>query len=571
MTKKENNTFKMNRKNLLYLIVSIQLFTTCYSQNKKLRLIGQDSLSKDFLNKTKYKQELLSVKELENEHQRIIKKAQQNGYFFAEIIENEEKKDTLSKKIFVLNKKYKTITINYNEKDITKRELESLLPKNTNIKNRYFILETSNIKQSLNKILEHISSKGKTFSNIQLKNIHIERKKVITDLKIKVSKTRNITDIKIKGYEKFPEKFIKHYLKIKQNQKINLISLDEKNKGLQSLKFAKAKNKPEILFSKDSTIVYLTIEKIKSNTFEGFLGFSSNEESGKVELNGNIDLKLLNNLNKGEEINIKYSSTENEQKQTNVQIKIPYIINSPISITGELNIFKKDSSFTNNTQSLITSYTLNKNTELGVGIKKKSSNTLNSTTNTEDYETNTYSLNFRHEVPHKNSLFEHKTKTSITTSTGKRKTDSGSNKQQEIKLSTEYIFEINNKNSIFLKNDNYYLFNSNTLENELLYIGGINSIRGIKENSIPSTQYSIINSEYRITLNQKLFTHTVFDYAITKSNDTNRFDKIIGFGIGFGINTNNNMLRFVFANSKINNQQIKMSESKIHLSLSTRF
>ena len=176
-------------------------------------------------------------------------------------------------------------------------------------------METNNIKQNLNKILEHISSNGKTFSKIQLKNIHIEREKVIADLKIEISKPREITAIKIKGYEKFPAKFIKHYLKIKKNQKINLTTLDKKNKGLQNLKFAKAKNKPEILFSKDSTIVYLTIEKIKSNTFEGFLGFSSNVENGKVELNGNIDLKLLNNLNKGEEINIKYLSTENEQKQ----------------------------------------------------------------------------------------------------------------------------------------------------------------------------------------------------------------------------------------------------------------
>ena len=561
----------MNRKNLLYLIISLQLFTTSYSQNKKLRIIGQDSLSKDFIEKTKYKQESLSAKESKRECKRIINKAQQNGYFFAEIISKEEKKDTLSIKTFVLNKKYKTITINYNQKKITKRELESMLPKKTNIKDRYFILETSNTKQSLNKILEHISNNGKTFSNIQLKNIHIERKKVIADLKIEISKPREITGIKIKGYEKFPAKFIKHYLKIKKNQKINLTTLDEKNKGIQNLKFAKTKNKPEILFSKDSTIVYLTIEKIKSNTFEGFLGFSSNEESGKVELNGNIDLRLLNNLNKGEEINIKYLSTENEQKETNIKIKIPYIINSPISITGELKIFKKDSIFTNNTQSIITSYTLNKNTELGIGIKKKSSNTLNSITNYEDYETDTYSLNLRHEVPNTNELFENKTKTSITTSIGKRKTKSKKNKQQEIKLSTEYIFKINNKNSIFIKSNNYYLFNNNTLENELLYIGGIKSIRGIKENSIPSTQYSIINSEYRIILNQNLFTHTVFDYAITKSNENNRFDKIIGFGIGFGINTNNNMFRFVFANSKINNQQIKISESKIHISLKTRF
>ena len=62
--------------------------------------------------------------------------------------------------------------------------------------------------------------------------------------------------------------------------------------------------KPEILFTKDSTIIYLYLKKEKSNSFEGFLGFSTNQQSNKIELNGNIDLKLISNLNSGEELHL---------------------------------------------------------------------------------------------------------------------------------------------------------------------------------------------------------------------------------------------------------------------------
>jgi len=563
----------MKKNILLYHIIYILFFNPSFSQNTQLKLKGTDSISESFLNKSGTKKSFKDIKSLQEEIDNLKTKALNSGYFNSHFPSKTKINDSTYLQKTTLNFRYKEITINYNNKQITSTELNNILDRDSKINANNFITNTSQLENNLNNIIKHLSNKGKVFSNIQLSNINIQTNNVSADLLMDISETNYITDIKIKGYEKFPEKFIKHYLRIKKGKKLNLKDIEEKSEGINNLLFASEIKKPEILFTKDSTIVYLYLKKQKSNSFEGFLGFSTNEQSSKLELNGNINLQLINNLNSGEELHLKYQSTENEQKHTNIKLKLPYFFNSPFSLEGELDIFKKDSSFTNNTQAINTKYTISKNIKTGIGIEFNSSNSLiKNSINSEDFKRKAYTFSFEHQKPNKYSnLFPYKTRTSLKLSIATRETESQKTPQQNIFISSEYIFKLNQKNSFYLKNENYYLFSKTTLENELHYIGGINSIRGLKENSIPSSQYSVINSEYRIELNKTLYTHTVIDYAITKNKANNNFDNIFGFGIGFGLKTNNNLLRFIFANSKTKEQQIKFSDSKIHLSLSTRF
>lgn len=563
----------MKKTILLYHILYILFFNLSFSQNLHLKLKGTDSISETFLNKTDAKKNFKDLKSLQYEINNIKKKTLNQGYFNAIFSPKNKINDSTYSQSVLLNFRYRKININYNNHQITESELHNILDQNSEINSKNFVTNTDKLEQNLNNIIKHLNTKGKVFSKIQLNNISIDKNNVSANLFMDVSETNYISAIKLKGYERFPKKFIKHYLRVKEQKKLNLEDLEEKSEGINNLIFASEIKKPEILFTKDSTIVYLYLKKEKSNSFEGFLGFSSNQQSNKIELNGNINLKLINNLNSGEELHLKYQSTENEQKHTNIKLKLPYIFNTPFSLEGELDIFKKDTSFTNNTQAINTKYTISRNTKIGIGLEFNSSNSLiKDLINSEDFKKQAYTLSFNHEKPNKNnSLFPYKTKTLLKFALATRKTEQQKTPQQNIYISSEYIFKLNQKNSFFIKSQNYYLFSNKTLENELHYIGGINSIRGLKENSIPSAQYSIINSEYRIILNKTLYTHTVIDYAITKNNSTNDFDNIFGFGLGFGLKTNNSLLRFVFANSKVNDEKIKFSNSKIHLSLSTFF
>lgn len=561
----------MKKNKLLYLIIYTLFFNLSFSQNIYLKITGKDSISKTFINTIPLSKSFKNIKELTSQLTTLTTHTHKKGYFNSTLSDKQKINDSTYTYELTLNKKFDYITIQYN--NITEKELRNYLSKSTIVTKKYFISSIPQLENNLNNIIKLHTDKGKLFTKCQLSNIHIENEMIFASLKLKQTKQKNITNIKIKGYEKFPEKFIKHYLKLKTSETLNPDKLKKLSNNINNLTFANENKKPEILFTKDSSVVYLYINKQKSNNFEGFLGFSSNPETNKIDFNGNINLKLINNLNSGEELYLKYHSTENSQRTIFVKTIIPFILNTPFSLEGEMTIFKKDSTFTNTQQKLSTNYLLGNNLKLGVGTTFNNSNSLTEELiNNTDFKKTYLTSYLSHHINYKkNNLYPYKTKTLLELSIGNRVTDINKTKQQNIFLSSEYIFDLNKKNSIYLKTTNNYLISNTILENELNYIGGINSIRGYQENSIPSIIYSVLNTEYRIELNKTLYTHTVFDYAITKNNSTSENNNLLGFGLGFGLNTNNNLVRFIIANSKNNGEKIKFNNTKIHLSLSTKF
>ncbi len=562
----------MKIKIYLYHIIYILFLSTGFSQNTYLKLKGQDSISNKYIKNTNYISQFKDLKTLQQEVAKARHKLQNLGYFNSNVTDIKKLNDSTYTSSIKLNKHYKNIRINYNTEDISKQDLINSLEQDTKINNTCFTTTTIQLEKNLNNIIRYLTEKGQVFSDCRLMNTKITNNHVSADLKLSTSEINYISEIKLKGYDKFPKKYIRHYLKLKKGQHLNLAEIEEKSTRLNYLRFSNETKKPEILFTRDSSVTYLYINKRKANSFEGFLGFASDPETSKLAINGNIDLKLINNLNSGEELYIKYQSTENEQKKIHLRTVIPYIFNTPFSIEGQFDIFKKDSSFTNNTQTIKLKYNLRRNITIGTGIQFNTSNSLVENTNNIDFKKTSYLFNFKHQAPnHTNSIFTTKTKTLLELSLTKRKTTKNNTNQQNIFLSSEYLFQINRTNSFFMKNESNYLISNNVFENEYTYIGGINSIRGYQENSIPSTQYSVINTEYRIELSNTLYTHTVIDYAITQNHTTKKPNNLLGFGIGFGLKSNSSILRFVIANRTNKEENIKFSESKIHLSLSTLF
>jgi len=549
----------------LFLIIYTFFSYSLFCQNIHLSIKGKDSITNVYLKNTNYTSVFKNLNELSLEKTRIIKQIRNQG-FFNNISTLKKINDSTHLLTLQLNNQFKKITISSLPKFINEIEFTE----NTITHLNKITCPVSDLEQNLNRIIQYLSDNGKTFSSLQLKNIHIEKENVYANLDIQESKENTISNITVKGYEKFPKKFIKHYLKLKPKQILNTTIIEKKSKHLNSLPFSSELKKPQILFLKDSTTVFLYINKQKSNSFDGYLGFASNNETNKLEINGNVNLKLINNLNTGEELYLKYLSTADEQKKLNLKTKLPYIFSSPFSIEAELDIFKKDSTFTTNQQHLQLKYPIYHNINIGAGIRFTKSSALNNTPTTlQNFKTNEYTLNFEHIITQQNKLFKTKNKTTLELTTGIRKTETNNTPQQSIYLNSAHILNLNSKNSIYLKNESFYLITDEVLDNEMRFIGGINSIRGYQENSIPSYAFSYLSTEYRIQLNQTLYAHSIFDYGISKNS--NKFDNLFGFGFGFGLKTQNNLLQFAFANNKTNNEQITFSNSKIHLSLKTSF
>ena len=56
------------------------------------------------------------------------------------------------------------------------------------------------------------------------------------------------------------------------------------------------------------------LEKRKSNTFDGFIGFNNNENK-KITFNGYLDVTLKNTLQVGEQFSLYWKTDGNQQRK----------------------------------------------------------------------------------------------------------------------------------------------------------------------------------------------------------------------------------------------------------------
>lgn len=564
----------MQKTSFLLLIIYSLFSLEGFCQNLTLKINGQNEFESSIIDSLSYLNTHKDFKSIKSEVGAIQKGLFKIGYIENEIKSLKKKNDTTFYSKIHLKNKFNTIYIYYNKNDIEARTLNAV---SKNVFEDYFTLKFSEVESALNFINSEISKKGLPFSKLQLSDIEVKdslslKAHLIID---SFEQKRVINNIVIKGYEKFPRSYLKHFLKINPKQVFDLNTIKNKTEQLNSLNFANETKSPEVLFSKDSTTLYLYLEKSRSNAFDGFLGFGTNEETNKLEFDGYLNLNLINNLNFGESFRLLYKSDENDQKTFEADISLPYLFNTPIGADLLLRIFKRDSSFTTVNQSARLHYQINPKNKIYGGIVSTESNNLltnNVSSVISDYKTSHYTIAYQYLKPQPyNMLFPIHSKLYLETGFGERKTSSNSEKQSQYSIDALKIFTLNKKNSFFIRVNGSNLISDSYFENELLRFGGINSIRGFEENSIFASLYGIINTEYRFQLNNSIYIHSIFDAGYFENKILNTKEKLFGYGFGFGILTKAGLLRFNYANGKNENTQFKLSNSKIHISLTANF
>ncbi|WP_100610641.1 POTRA domain-containing protein [Confluentibacter lentus] len=563
----------MKRIRLLLLIIYILFSSEVFSQNLKLNIEGDSDIENQVIDSLNYLKTHTDYQSISSELDSIQKTLLKLGYIENKLGNVTKINDSSFLAEIHLKKRYHTIFIYY-DKNLLEKPLLNLVSKRVN--DSCFILPLKDVEDKLNIINSQIISAGLPFSKLKLSDIEVWDNNLKAHLVIESdSEKRIINNIIIKGYEKFPLSYLKHYLKIKRNQIFDLNKIKSKTEQLNDLRFANQIKSPEVLFSKDSTTLYIYVEKSKGNSFDGFLGFGNNEDTNKLQFDGYLNLNLTNNLNYGESFRLMYKSDENDQKTFQSELTLPYIFSSPVGLDLQLYIFRRDSSFTTVNQFAKLHYQINSKHKIYAGIAStQSNNLLNGSTSNfiTDFDSSFFTSAYGYINPQSyNLLFPINTYFYFETNFGKRKTISLSEKQTQVSLNSFKIFNFNNRNSVFIKIDSKTLISDTYFENELLRFGGINSIRGFEENSLLAASYGVLNSEYRFQLNNTIYIHTITDLAYFENKITNAKEKLIGYGFGFGILTNSGLLKLNYANGKSENQKFKLSNSKIHISLTANF
>lgn len=555
----------MNR--FFFLLFCILFSLNSLGQKLHLKITSDSQSDLKTIDSIGYSKKHSNAKSIVEEANSLSEKLKRFGFLENEIQENKKQDDSTFLFKFRLGQRTRFIHI-YLGKDSELRKLGIVESPGDTLK-----LPLGETESFLNTTLNSLERKGYSLARLQLINLKKQKNILLADLNFQTEKQRQVNDIVINGYEKFPEGHKKEIRRRYRNKVFNQQNLKNIHEDFNQFQFVTQTKYPEILFMNDTTKVYVYLEKSKPNRFDGFIGFG-NDDKGDLKINGYLDLLLVNSLNVGERFNLYWKSDGNDQKTFNANIELPYIFRSPLGIKAQLNIFKQDSTFQNTQTAIDLGYYFNYNTRLYVGYQSTESNdiqNLNSST-LKDFDNAFITSNFEYtRFKNDDFLFPDKTLLNIKAGVGSRNSEASKNSQFFTNVDLRHNLYLNDKNIIALRSQNFLLQSDSYITNELFRFGGINSIRGFNENSLQANLYSSILTEYRYVLAPTIYIHSIIDFGYYQDKTTDNDGNLLGLGFGFGLLTKNGLFNIVYANGSTGEQQIKLSNSIVHISFKAKF
>ena len=553
--------------------------SNCFGQSFYLNIKGINKEQSQTIDSISFKKTHTNLKSLFNELEIVSNNLTKQGYTDAIILENSKINDTSYTALIDLKNKIKEVHIYIGINDFFFNEKKTA--------NDSIIIPYPELENFLNQEILKSEKAGFAFTKIKLENIRKKNSIIYARLNLNSEKKRvlnsiilNYTNLNLKNY--FPKGALKQLNKKYSNRTFNQEIIKNINSDINSFDFISQTKYPEVLFTKDSTKVFTYIEKRKANTFDGYIGFS-NDENKKLILNGYLDISLVNTLRAGEKFSLYWKSDGNQQKTFNTKLEIPYLFQSPIGIKAQLNIFKQDSTFQNTKTDINLGYYLNYNSKIYVGYQSTESSdiqNINSST-ISDYNNSYITTTFDFQKPdYKNSLFINKAFILTSLGFGKRITNNnpqtaGTSNQLLANINFKYNFELNAKNFININSQNYILKSKSYISNELFRFGGTNSIRGFLENSLQANFTSMILTEYRYLLSQSLYVNSILDYALyqdmTSTSNKNQIKKLIGIGIGTTIQTTSGILKINLTNGGEKTSDLQLYNTIINICYNVKF
>ena len=560
---------------LFFFLIS----SSAYTQTFHLKINGLNDVENKIIDSLNYNTTHPNIKSLFDEIKNTSDKLSKKGFLDSKTLENKKINDSTYTVIFSLKNRIKNIHIyigiNNHFFDPDKNQNDSI------------ILPYTEIENYLNAKIIQAEKGGFPLSKIKLENMRRKNLIIYADLNFKSEKKRNLNSI-ILNYTNsnsgdfFPKGHLKQLNKKYLNKTFNQEITKQLYEDINNFEFVSQTKYPEILFTNDSTKIYTYVEKRKANTFDGFIGFS-NDENKKVTLNGYLDVLLINTLHAGEQFSLYWKSDGNQQKTFSTKLEIPYIFKSSLGIKAQLNIFKQDSTFQNTKTAIDLGYYINYNSKVYLGYQATESSDIQNTNNStisdfnNSYFTSTYEYK---KTDYNNYLMPKKAFLNLATGYGKRNTNNdletaGSSKQFYTNLNAGYNFELNNKNYININSQNFYLHSKNYISNELFRFGGIRSIRGFLENSLQANFTASILTEYRYIVSSNLYINSILDYGIyqdlTSVTDPNKIKKLIGIGIGTSIQTPNGLININLTNGANKTQELQLYNTIINICYNVKF
>lgn len=426
----------------------------------------------------------------------------------------------------------------------------------------------------INKRLTVLQNSGYPFAKLKITHQKAKQNKLHIYYKIDSSDYVEVEKIHLRSEDKYNTQTILNILDLEVGEPYNENKLKKITNLFAVSGLYKTIREPEVLFKKGKAEIFIYFKKEKSSNADGYVGILQDKNTQKVSLNGYINLHLKNALNRGELVNLNWKSNPDKTQNLKFNFEYPYIFNTPIGVDTDLNLHKQDTSFIKSLANFGLNYQ-HAFYQFGIFNQIESSSILNQNSiyQIRDYSKNTIGLKiilrpqltgklqfYSPTITMKGGFFNYKSDsiTSITTT---------SNLSYEVALRQKFnflnYFSFTNQSGIQGMNSSYELS-----RNELVYFGGLKSVRGFYELELVGNQIFTSLNEIQYQPISALSFKLIYDYSSYRNSGNYHTNS---FGFGFGLLNENSILEIIIANGVVNDATLDFSNTKIHIGFSSNF
>jgi len=554
------NFRKIYIKSGLFLIQMLLAFNFVYSQQYILEFKNTTESEKKTKKYKSYKDLILAIEDTLV----LIKK---QGFYDAKV-NSLIRKDSFNYEV-ILNKNQMVEYIEISNKSAFDENIVKILNKYTE---NGKLIRFKQIESVTKEITEILSEGGYPFGKVGFINYELVNPTTIKlEMEIQYGSKRNIDKVIVKGYENFPKNFIKNIFKPGKSNSLDVDKALSLANKIDKTGFARNIKDPEILFTKDSSSLYLYIDKIRRNTFDGFLSFDTDENSGRINIEGYAKINLINTFNGGEKINFDFRSQKNQDRSLNSDVYIPYVFGSPLNLKYGLNLIQKDSSYTSN-ENLIDIDMIFGNIRSGLGLQTNKSTSEEAIENVENFKSKLINVFSEYIIlDNSDQLIPELFKISLRYGSGLKEQSGEKTNFSKYSVELHRKFNLSSKFKLQSSITRRKINSKNLVNNELLRFGGYNSIRGYDENSIFTDGYTLLKTSLNYYLNDTIYIYTIFDLANYSNEILDLNEDIYSGGIGFSSRTDNGIVSISYSKGNNWGNSFNLKNAKINVIFVTFF
>jgi len=429
----------------------------------------------------------------------------------------------------------------------------------------------------LRKIHESYLNSGFPFAKIQLDSSQFTGQNLVAMVTIFRGPQLKWQKIHVRGDSSLSPKYISNLIGIKSGEIYREQDLSTISKRIRQVNFLKELKPAEVLFTKEGTELFVYLESVPNSSVNGIIGLQPNPTTQRLQVTGEITLRLINVIKKGELLTLDWRAIQPQTQSLKSQVSIPFLFKTPFGIDGKFNLFKRDSTFLELVSQAGVNYFLKGGSYVKAFYQNNTSSLLSgsqtssSISNFSSVKTNSYGLAFYRRqldyLPNPSKGFMFNIESSIGTRNSQQTDSSLVEKSTVLRgfAEIEFFIPLAKRHVLRVKNESNFYYAPVIYTNEAHRFGGLSTQRGFNEQELFSTAQSTLSLEYRFLVDQNSYAFAFFDQSWYENNSNTYLNDLpYGFGLGFSFGTNLGIFSISYALGKQFNNPVEIRNGKIH-------